>query len=286
MKIVDKLASSRPAFSFEYFPPKDEEGLCRLFDTIHRLKCYEPAFVSVTYGAGGSTRQLTTQLVLRIKRETSLETMAHLTCIGARRCDLRQMLDRYRDVGIENVLALRGDPVGGQVPAAPPAGGCAYASELVELIRSDYDFCVAAACYPEKHPEAPDLGTDLANLKRKVDAGVDLLITQLFFDNRDYFDFVAQARAVGIGVPVVAGIMPVTSLSQIKRFTAMCGARIPASLLLELEAARDNPEQVQAVGVAHAVAQWRGLLAAGAPGIHFYTLNRSLATVRVLEAVR
>jgi methylenetetrahydrofolate reductase (NADPH) len=286
MKIIDKLASSRPTFSFEYFPPKDEDGLCRLFDTIHRLKSYDPAFVSVTYGAGGSTRRLTTQLVLRIKRETSLETMAHLTCIGAPRPELRLMLDQYRDAGIENVLALRGDPVSGQAPAAPPADGCAHASDLVELIRADYDLCVAAACYPEKHPEAPDPATDLANLKRKVDAGVDLLITQLFFDNRDYFDFVVRARALGIRVPVVAGIMPVTSLSQIKRFTAMCGVRIPPSLLQELEAAREDPQQVQAVGVAHAVAQCRGLLAAGAPGIHFYTLNRSPATVRVLEAVR
>jgi methylenetetrahydrofolate reductase (NADPH) len=286
MKIIDKLSASRPAFSFEYFPPKDEAGLCTLYDTIDRLKRYEPTFVSVTYGAGGSTRRLTTELVLRIKCETSLETMAHLTCVGARRRDLLQMLDEYRAGGIQNVLALRGDLPTGSDPAAALADGCAYASELVQLIRSKYDFCVAAACYPEKHPEAPDFETDLRNLKLKVDAGVDLLITQLFFDNRDYFRFVEQARAAGITVPVLAGIMPVTGVAQAQRFTAMCGARIPATLLAQLEAASHDREQVREVGVAHAVAQCRELLAAGVPGIHFYTLNRSPATVRVLEAVR
>jgi methylenetetrahydrofolate reductase (NADPH) len=286
MRIIEKLAASGPAFSFEYFPPKDEEGYAALFETIRRLEQYHPAFVSVTYGAGGSTRGLTLELVRRIQAETGIEAMAHLTCVGATRAGLSETLDQYRAAGIDNVLALRGDPPRGErrLPHSEPE--YCHANELVEFIRGRYDFCVAGACYPEKHPEAPDLSTDLAHLKRKVDAGVDFLITQLFFENRDYFAFVEQARAFGIEVPILAGIMPITGLSQIKRFTAMCGARIPDRLLARLEGTGGDPVRVQAIGVAHAVEQCRELLAAGVPGIHFYTLNRSPATVYVLEAVR
>jgi methylenetetrahydrofolate reductase (NADPH) len=286
MRIIEKLAASGPAFSFEYFPPKDAEGYVALFETIRRLEQYHPAFVSVTYGAGGGSRELTLDLVRRIQAETGIEAMAHLTCVGNTREQLRDILDGYRAAGIENVLALRGDPPRGEREFVRPDQGYCHASELVEFIRGGYDFCVAAACYPEKHPEAPDLATDLIHLKRKVDAGVDFLITQLFFDNRDYFAFVEQARALGIEVPILAGIMPITGLSQIKRFTAMCGARIPEPLLARLEGTGGDPVRVQAIGVAHAVEQCRGLLQAGVPGIHFYTLNRSLATVYVLEAVR
>jgi methylenetetrahydrofolate reductase (NADPH) len=286
MKIIDKLTAATPAFSFEYFPPKNADGMRELYQTIQRLRRYEPAFVSVTYGAGGSTRELTVELVRRIKAETGLETMAHLTCLGATQDELRTVLGRLCDANIENVLALRGDPPRGAATFTRTPGGFAHASELIGLIRSDYDFCIAAACYPEKHPEAPDLATDLRFLERKVEAGADFLITQLFFDNRDYFAFVRKARALGIHQPIIPGIMPITNVSQIRRFSAMCGAHLPADLLARLEEAGGDCETIHAIGVAHAIEQCRALLDAGVPGIHFYTLNRSPATVRVLEAVR
>jgi methylenetetrahydrofolate reductase (NADPH) len=285
MKIVERLGAS-PAFSFEFFPPKDEEGVERLFQTIAELKSYSPAYVSVTYGAGGSTRRLTVDLVRRIKHEVGIEAMAHLTCVGATREELGAVLDQLASDGIDNVIALRGDPPRGATEFVRPEGGFAYGAELLAFIRARYEFCIAAACYPEGHPEAQDLQTDLANLKRKVEAGADFLVTQLFFDNADYFAFVERARAAGIDVPIVAGIMPITNLSQIKRFTAMCGAHIPAWLLAKLEAAGSDSEAVRAVGVEHATAQCRELVARGAPGIHFYTLNRSTATREILERLR
>jgi methylenetetrahydrofolate reductase (NADPH) len=286
MKITDKLAAKTPAFSFEFFPPKDEAGVDRLFETVARLQAYDPAYVSVTYGAGGSTRRLTVELVKRIKREVGLEAMAHLTCVGATKDEIKSVLDELRDGGIHNVLALRGDPQKGETRFVKSEGGFGYASELAAFVHESYDFCVAGACYPERHPEATSPEADLENLKRKVDAGVQILVTQLFFDSRDYFAFVTRARAVGITVPIIAGIMPITNLSQIKRFTALCGARIPAPLLARLEAAGTDAAHVQAIGVEHATTQCRELLAGGAPGIHFYTLNRSPATVEVLERLR
>ncbi len=286
MRIVDKLMAGAPAFSFEFFPPKDELGKEQLFRTIADLRGYEPTYVSVTYGAGGSTRRMTVELVRRIKAEAGLETMAHLTCVGATREEIAQVLDQIRDAGVENVLALRGDPPKGESCFVKTEGGFAYASELAEFIHSRYPFCLAAACYPEKHVEACDLETDLRNLKRKVDAGVELLVTQLFFQPRDYFSFVDKARAIGIAVPIIPGIMPITNLSQIKRFTSMCGARIPEELLERLEATGGDADAVRRIGVEHATRQCRELLAGGAPGIHFYTLNRSRATVQILEALR
>jgi methylenetetrahydrofolate reductase (NADPH) len=286
MKITDKLSAKTPAFSFEFFPPKDQAGVDRLFETVARLQAYEPAYVSVTYGAGGSTRRLTVDLVTRIKREVGLEAMAHLTCVGATKDEIKSVLDQLREGGIDNVLALRGDPQKGETTFVKSEGGFGYASELAAFIRERYDFCLAGACYPERHPEATSADADLANLKRKVQAGVDVLVTQLFFDSRDYFSFVARARAAGIQVPIIAGIMPITNLSQIKRFTALCGACIPAPLLARLEAAGSDAASVQAIGVEHATAQCRELLEGGAPGIHFYTLNRSPATVEVLERLR
>jgi methylenetetrahydrofolate reductase (NADPH) len=286
MKILDKLSTRRPSFSFEFFPPKDEAGVEQLYQTIADLRGYEPAYVSVTWGAGGSTQRLTIELVNRIKQRTGIETMAHLTCVGATRDQIGVWLDQLRDGGIDNLLPLRGDPPRGQTRFVQTEGGFAHANELVAFARERYDFCLAAACYPEKHPEALDPATDLENLKRKVDAGADFLITQLFFDNFDYFSFVERARKTGIDKPILAGIMPVTNLSQVKRFTAMCGARLPAELLTRLEAAGDDADQVRAIGVEHAILQCRDLLARGAPGIHFYTLNRSPATKRILEALR
>jgi methylenetetrahydrofolate reductase (NADPH) len=286
MKIIDKLVRENPAFSFEFFPPKDEAGVDLLFQTVQDLRPYEPTYVSVTWGAGGSTRRLTVDLVGRIKRETGIEAMAHLTCVGATESDIADALEQFREQGIENVLPLRGDPPKGETAFVKTEGGFGAASELVRFIRSRYDFCLAGACYPEKHPEAPDADTDLRYLKTKVDQGVDFLVTQLFFDNADYFAFVDRARKLGIDQRVIAGIWPITNLSQIKRITGMCGATIPPSLLAELEVAKSDPEAVRAVGVAHAIAQCRELIAKGAPGIHFYTLNRSHATVEILEALR
>jgi len=285
MKIVERLRQG-PAFSFEFFPPKDEAGVERLFETIAELRPYQPGYVSVTYGAGGSTRRLTVDLVRRIKRSVGIEAMAHLTCVGATREELGEVLAELAASGIENVIALRGDPPRGESRFVATPGGFANASELVAYIRGRHDFCVAAACYPERHPEAASADADLAHLKAKVEAGADFLISQLFFDNADYFRFVERARQAGISVPIVPGIMPITNLSQVKRFTALCGARIPTPLLARLEASGSDAEAVGAIGVEHATAQCRDLLARGAPGVHFYTLNRSLATRHVLEQLR
>ncbi len=285
MKIVDRLGHS-PVFSFEFFPPKDAEGVERLFETIAELRPYEPGYVSVTYGAGGGTRRLTVELVRRIKHEVGIEAMAHLTCVGATRQELGAVLAELSASGTENVIALRGDPPRGETRFVKTEGGLEHASELVALIRARHDLCIAAACYPENHVEALDAESDLRFLKAKVDAGADFLITQLFFDNADYFRFVERARAAGIDVPIVAGIMPITNLSQIKRFTALCGARIPAALLASLEACGADADAVRAIGVEHATAPCRDLIACGAPGVHFYTLNRSLATRHVLDRLR
>ncbi len=286
MKIVDKIARQKPSFSFEFFPPKDEAGKDRLFETVAHLGPYEPTFVSVTYGAGGSTRKLTVELVCRIQREAGLESMAHLTCVGATQKEIAGVLDQLAAEGIDNVLALRGDPPKGSTTFERSEGGFGHASELAAFIREGWDFGLAGACYPEKHPEAPDMATDLQNLKRKVDAGVEVLVSQLFFDESDFFAFVEKARGIGITQPILAGIMPITNLGQVKRFTAMCGARIPADLLARLEATGGDAEAVRRIGIEHATAQCRALLQRGAQGIHFYTLNRSHATVEILEAIR
>jgi methylenetetrahydrofolate reductase (NADPH) len=286
MKISDKLGTGRPAFSFEFFPPKDPAGVDRLFETVARLRAYEPAYVSVTYGAGGSTRRLTVELVRRIKREAGLEAMAHLTCVGATRDELAGVLDELKEGGIDNVIALRGDPPKGETAFVATECGFSHAAELVAFIRARYDFCIAGACYPEKHPEAVSLAADLLRLKEKVDAGADVLITQLFFDPADYFNFVHRVRELGVVVPIVPGVMPITNVSQVKRFTALCGAAIPQDLLARLEAAGDDAAAVQKIGVEHATRQCRALLDGGAPGIHFYTLNRSNATVDILDQLR
>jgi len=280
------LAGATPCFSFEFFPPKDDEGVERLLRTVAELRPYEPGYVSVTYGAGGSSRRLTVDLVKRIKEETGIETVAHLTCVGSSRHEIAGVLDELATGGIESVLALRGDPPRGKTVFTPAENGFRYATELVGFIEANYPFSIAGACYPEKHPEAPSMDEDLAHLREKVDAGAEVLVTQLFFDNADYFRFVARARAIGIDVPIVPGLMPITNLSQIKRFTATCGATIPTGLLAALEATGGDPDRVVEIGVAHAVSQSEGLLAGGAPGIHFFTLNRSNATRRVLEAIR
>jgi methylenetetrahydrofolate reductase (NADH) len=242
--------------------------------------------VSVTWGAGGSTREKTIEIVTTIRATHGLEAMAHFTCVGATVDDLRGALDQMRAAGIDNVLTLRGDPPRGQTEFVPTEGGLRYATELAQLAAGSYDFCLVGACYPEVHPEAPDRETDLAHLKQKVDAGVKVLITQLFFENEAYFRFVDEARAAGIEVPIVPGIMPITNAEQIKRFTQLCGATRPAALLEALDQRRDDPDAVVDLGVAYATLQCAELLARGAPGIHFYTLNRSPATRAILSALR
>ncbi len=286
MKIRHLLASGRPSFSFEFFPPKSEAARANLVEAILALGGLEPTYVSVTYGAMGATRDLTVELVAEIKREHGIEAMAHLTCVGSSREELRRILGRLAENGIENVLPLRGDPPRGETQFTPAADGFRWANELAAFIGGSWDFCLAGACYPEKHPECSTFEEDLSNLKRKVDSGVDFLITQLFFDNRHYFDFLARARAAGIGVPIIPGIMPITNVEQIQRITGMCGATLPEALCAELERYRSQPDAVLALGAAHATAQCLELLEKGAPGIHFYTLNKSAATRMILTAIR
>jgi len=284
MRICERVGEVRPVFSFEFFPPKTVKGEEQLFETIDHLRPLHPGFVSVTYGAGGSTRSKTVELVSRIKHEIGLESMAHLTCVGADRAEIADVLHQLKAAGIENVLALRGDPPRDAGVFVPPVNGFAFASELVSFIRSSgFDFCIGGACYPEKHVEAPDSETDIANLRHKVDCGVDLLISQLFFDNRDFTSFVARARRAGIAAPIIPGIMPITDFGQIERLSKMCGARIPDALRARLEPVQDDHDAVRAIGIEHATEQCRDLLASGVPGIHFYTLNRSTATRTIVE---
>ena len=292
MKIVDMLrfASERgePLFSFEFFPPKTDAGVEALFETLRTLRPLAPSFVSVTWGAGGSSQGRTLEVVARIKRETEIEAMAHLTCVGVSRAELVDQLRVIQGAGIANVLALRGDPPRGQREFVVHEQGLPHASDLVSLVRetSGGALCVGGACYPEGHPETRDLAADLRNCKIKVDAGAGFLITQMFFDNRHYYDFVGRARAAGIEVPILPGIMPITNVDQIERFTAMCGARIPPMLAAALRARRTDPEAALQLGVAYSALQCADLLRRGAPGIHFYTLNRSSATRAILAALR
>jgi len=287
MRIDDLLAAAdEPVFSFEFFPPKTDEGERNLRATLAELQALEPDFVSVTYGAAGSTRNRTVEVTKWLKQELAIEAMAHLSCVGASRDELRAILDGLEDAGIENVLALRGDPPRGETEWTAHPGGLRYSTELVSLIRSGYQFSVGAACFPEVHPEAPDMAHDLRFLREKVAAGASFLITQLFFDNELYFRFVDEARAGGIEVPIVPGIMPITDVKQIKTITGLCGACIPDALLAVLEQRGSDPGGVLELGVSYATLQCAELLAHGAPGIHFYTLNRSPATRAILSALK
>lgn len=287
MRIDEIIASkAEPVFSFEFFPPKSEEGERNLRSALAQLRELRPDFASVTYGAGGSTRERTLEIVAWLKRELGIEAMAHLTCVGASVSELRGTLDQLVAAGIENVLALRGDPPRGESRWAPHPEGLRYSSELAALISGGYPLCVGAACFPEVHPAASDPLSDLQFLRSKIDAGVSFLITQLFFDNELYFRFVEAARFAGIEVPILPGIMPITNVAQIKTITGLCGASIPPGLLAALEERAHDGEAVAELGVAYATLQCAQLLAGGAPGIHFYTLNRSPATRAILSALR
>ena len=286
MRISEKLKSRSPVFSFEFFPPKDEGGFQSLFETIEKLKPADPGFVSVTYGAGGSTRSKTVELVGKIKNEIGIESMAHLTCVGHQKDEIISVLKSLENCGIENILALRGDPPKGEEQFIKPEGGFGYSNELVSFIKSNFSFCVGAACYPEGHIECVNLSQDMDNLKRKVDCGVDFLITQLFFDNKYYFDFIKRAEKEGINIPIIPGIMPILNLKQSQRFTKMCGASLSDSLIAKFNGFKDDLDKIREIGINHAIEQCRGLMSSGAPGIHFYTLNRSKATLAILENLR
>ncbi len=286
MRINVILVAETPVFSFEFFPPKTEAGEQNLYRALGELKPLEPSFVSVTYGAGGSSREKTIEIVKRIKEDFGLEAMAHFTCVGATVTELRATLDEMQQAGIENVLALRGDPPEGQEAWTKTEGGLEYSHELVGLIGSDYPFAIGAACFPETHIHAESAEADMRYLAEKVQAGVDFLITQMFFDNNFYFDFVARARRAGIEVPIIPGVMPITRVGQVERMASMCGSEIPPGLSAELHAREEDAEAVLDFGVAYATLQCAELLAAGAPGIHFYTLNRSPATRAIVSALK
>ncbi|HEY8467950.1 MAG TPA: methylenetetrahydrofolate reductase [NAD(P)H] [Solirubrobacterales bacterium] len=286
MRITEAFAKDEPVFSFEFFPPKTPEGVDQLFETIEALKPLEPDFVSVTYGAGGTTRDGTVEIAERIKREEGIETMAHLSCVGETREGLARILDRYAAAGIENVLALRGDPPRGQKDFVPFPGGLRSAAELTEFITARWDFTVGGACFPEVHPEAPSLEDDLKYLKTKVEAGARFLITQLFFDNSVYWNFVERAREMGIHVPIIPGVIPIQSYAQVVRICKLCDASIPPELDAAMKELGGDEEAERLLGVAYAARQCEELLAGGAPGIHFYALNRAPGTRAVLSALR
>ena len=274
--ISELFAQHRALRSLEFFPPKDDAGVEALRQTATALKKISPDFVSVTYGAGGSTRERTAQVSRLLRSEIGFTVMPHLTCVGHSRDELNLVADQLHAGGYRNIMTLRGDPPKGAAEFVPYKDGLRYGSDLVALLKARHaDFCLGVGGYPEKHPEAPTLEIDLDNLKRKVDAGAAFVTTQLFFDNAVYYRFVEQCRARGITVPIVPGIMPVLSLKQIKRFTEMCGASLPAKLIRRLEAAGEAPEIVESVGSEWAVTQIRDLLAQGAPGYHLYIMNRA-----------
>jgi methylenetetrahydrofolate reductase (NADPH) len=287
MRITEILTrQERPVFSFEFFPPKTPVGEENLERALADLEPMQPDYVSVTYGAGGSTREKTIDIVSRLRDDYGLEAMAHLTCVNATVDELLRTLDQMREAGIENVLALRGDPPQGQERWTKTEGGLEFSRELVELLRDRYEFTVGGAAFPETHIHATSAEDDLRFLKDKVDAGAEFLITQMFFDNGFYFDFVERARAIGITVPIIPGVMPILSTDGIKRMTELSAARLPDGLVRELDARRGDDEAVAELGVSYATLQAADLLAGGAPGIHFLTLNRSPATRAILSALR
>jgi methylenetetrahydrofolate reductase (NADPH) len=286
MKLAQYFAAGRkPVISFEVFPPKTDKAMAQLLEAVPRLIALRPDFLTVTYGALGSTQARTLEIATLLKRSFGYEAASHLTCVGASRQEIDGILDRLTAEGIENIVALRGDPPQGEAQFTPAPGGFRHASELVAHIRGTGRFGIAVAGYPEKHIEAPDLETDLRRLKHKVDQGADIVVTQLFYDNADYFAFVERARALGVRQPIVPGLLPIQSFAQIKRITSLCGAKIPPALHDELEAAGEDAARVEGIGVRWAVAQARELLRRGAPGIHFYVLNRAAHMERIVGEI-
>jgi len=286
LKIIDKIREGKQFVSLEFFPPKDRHEWPAFFDVAQKLTRIEPLFASVTYGAGGGTQRDTLEIVTRLKKDHGLETMAHLTCVGATPDSLDTFLNDLAAAEVFNVLAMRGDRP--KDVELAPSGNLLHASDLASFIRASHpEFCIGVAGYPETHPEAVSAAKDLEYLKLKLDCGGDFVITQLFFDNKIYFDFVARARALGITKPIIPGILPVVNLKVIQRIVSLCGSTIPADLLARLEEAdrRGGADAVQEVGVAHARQQAQGLLAAGVPGVHIYTLNRAEATIDLVDGL-
>ena len=281
MKIIDILKNTR-TISCEFFPPRTEEGISGVFGAIQRLQRFRPDFISVTYGAGGSTRAFTERITVESKDLGDMEVMAHLTCVGQTREEVHGVLERLDASGIDNVIALRGDPPRGESNFIPVEGGFEHASELIEHIQRNFEFGLAAACYPEGHTESVDLQSDLEYTKQKVNKGADFLVTQLFYDNADFFDFMDRAEKAGINVPIIPGMLPILNTEQIRRFTALCGAKIPAGLDQKLDRYADDDHAVRELGVEHATRQAEELWASGVPGIHFYVLNRSYSVSKIL----
>ncbi len=286
MKIRDLFSTQQQTFSFEFFPPKTTQEVDDLFVRARELTSLGPSFISVTYGAGGSTRRNTIDLVCRFQAELEMVAMAHVTCVGHSQAELREVLEELQDRGVKNLMCLRGDPPRGQSNFVPAPDGFSYAHELVTLARSMGDFSIGVAGYPERHPESADKHRDLEYLQAKVACGADFVTTQLFFNNRDYFDFCDRAQQLGITTRIIPGIMPITNYRQIVRFTTMCGATLPPVLHKRLEPVADDPQAVLEIGVDWAWRQCEELLASGAPGVHFYTLNRSLATQRIFTRLQ
>lgn len=282
MRLDQHFQPGKPTYSFEFFPPKTDEGWTSLYQTIEHLKPLRPSYVSVTYGAGGSTRTKTLELAGKIQNEIGIDVMAHLTCVGHTADEIGGILDQLWNSNVRNVLALRGDPPTGGAWVKTP-GGFEHADELVAYVRGRHDFFVACAGFPEGHPQCLNLRRDLEHLKTKVDAGSGAVVTQLFFDNTDFLRFRDECRHIGINVPIVAGIMPIGNVSQIKRFVTMCGAKIPHRLLTKLESLEKNPDDVYKAGIEYATNQCRDLIFHGVDGLHFYTLNKSPATVDIVK---
>ncbi|MEX0702505.1 MAG: methylenetetrahydrofolate reductase [NAD(P)H] [Planctomycetales bacterium] len=286
MRIGEIYRDGRFGLSIEIFPPKSPAGDAALMETLDALVEYRPAFISCTYGAGGSTRTRTLDICGEIQRRFGVTATSHFTCVGSNRAEIREWLALARERGIENIMALRGDPPQGETSFVPVEGGLRHANELVELIREVYpEAGIGVAGYPEKHQESIDPDSDLRNLQRKVEAGADAVFTQLFFLNENFFRFRDQYERLGIGVPLVPGVMPITEFARIQRITAMCGAVFPADLSARLEAVCDDKEAQFEIGVEHAIRQCRELIEAGVPGLHFYALNKSQACARILDAL-
>lgn len=285
MKISAHLKQLIFSLSFEVFPPKREGNLDQLYQTIYELRETKPHFISVTYGAGGSTRDKTIEIAARVNNEIGITSLAHLTCVHATRDDMARTLAELRSKGIENILALRGDPPLGESTFTATAGGFAHASDLVSFINEYDDFCIGVAGYPEKHIEAPDMDTDLAHLKQKVDAGADFIITQLFFHNEDFYRFRDRAQKIGIQVPIIPGIFPLIHYQQIARTIALCGAKVPHRLAEKLEHVADKAEEAENYGVEYAIMQSAELLEHKVPGLHFYSMNKSRPVKRIIAAL-
>ena len=285
MKIIDILKKTR-SVSFEFSPPRTAEGIPAVLESLDELKVYRPDFVSVTYGAGGSTRSFTEEITFQAKRAAGMEVMAHLTCVGQTKEEIHEVLERLDAEGVDNIIALRGDPPRGSTEFVPVAGGFPHASDLLVHIKANFKFGVAAACYPEGHSESVGLDSDLDYIKLKVDKGADFLVTQLFYDNQYYFDFVERARAAGIEVPIIPGVLPVLNSAQVRRFTALCGSKIPADLNQQLDKYADNDASARDMGVEYATNQVRELWDSGVAGVHFYVLNRSYSVSRILDNLK